>query len=440
MKKFNQIMVMVCVLFILCLVGSNIYIKRVDKVTGDKGYKVSLNRIEYAIEAYEEQMQTFPSSLEELQVFAGGEKYPGITGLVSLCPAQHTAEEIENFLEGEAGMYAIITTDQAYYRVAYEVIYEFAERIGLMVIIMICVVFALVLAILLFVRRHILCPFTRISTIPYELSKGNLTIPLEENRNRFFGRFLWGMDLLRENLEEKKMHELALQRDKKLLLLSLSHDIKTPLSAIKLYAMALLRNLYSEEKKKKEIIRNINTKADEIEEYISKIVKASNEDFLHFDVNNREYYVKDVMEQIQSYYGDKMELNHIDFEIGSYPNCMVYGDPDRMVEVVQNIIENAIKYGDGREIRMAMERDEEAYMITISNSGCMLEMKELPHIFDSFYRGSNVEEKAGSGLGLYICRELLHQMEGEITASIKDYEHKESTNRKMCMQIILRLA
>lgn len=280
--------------------------------------------------------------------------------------------------------------------------------------------FILLLSVLFYVRNKILLPFYKLSDVPYELSKGNLVLPIQENKNRFFGRFVWGMDLLRERLEENKFRELELQREKKMLLLSLFHDIKTPLSAIKLYAKALSKNLYREEKKKQDITENISKKVDEIEGYISEMVRASNEDFLYFDVSNGEIYLGDVVEKIREYYAEKMQLNQISFEIGEYQNCLVFGDAGRLVEVLQNIIENAIKYGDGEKIWVLFERDEEEVVICIYNTGSHIETKELNHIFDSFFRGSNVGKRTGSGLGLYICRQLMHLMEGGISARVLD--------------------
>ena len=184
-----------------------------------------------------------------------------------------------------------------------------------------------------------------------------------------------------------------------------------------------------------EIAENINRKVDEIEEYISEIVTASNEDFLHFEVKNGEFYLADALEKIREYYLEKMALNQIAFYLGEYRNCLVFGDEDRFIEVVQNVIENAIKYGDGKKIWLEMEKKDEEYEIRILNTGCQLEEKELPHIFDSFFRGSNVEKNKGSGLGLYICRELMHLMEGEIMAGITKVEEE----RVMLVRIILHL-
>ena len=148
---------------------------------------------------------------------------------------------------------------------------------------------AVIISVMLFVKSKILAPFEQLTDVPYELSKGNLTIPLKETKNRFFGRFIWGVDMLRENIEQQKKRELELQKEKKMLLLSLSHDIKTPLSVIKLYSKAFSKGLYKSAERQLQIVESIYAKADEIEGYVSQIVAASREDFLSFDVNMGEF-------------------------------------------------------------------------------------------------------------------------------------------------------
>ncbi len=418
MKKMNRLTFLVVIGFIVFMCLVNIYLSQKNFQNAGREYRVSINRIEKAVAAFEQEKQKAPGDLEELMQFAGVEEYPLITGLYVIELKGSTEEEVANFLCREPEDYVVLATGDYYYKVTYLSDSTLKGQIIILVNGIALIMLGLVLALFVYIRQKILLPFYSLSEIPYELSKGNLTIPLQENKDKFFGKFVWGMDLLRENLEENKARELELQREKKMLLLSLSHDIKTPLSAIKLYAKALSKNLYKEETKKQEIAENINEKVDEIEGFISEIVRASNEDFLHFDVNNREFYIKEALEQIREYYEDKMALNQIGFKIGAYSNCLVYGDADRLVEVLQNIIENAIKYGDGRKIWLEINREEDEYGIMVSNTGCRLPDKELPHIFDSFFRGSNVEKKPGSGLGLYICRQLMHLMEGEVTASV----------------------
>ena len=273
---------------------------------------------------------------------------------------------------------------------------------------------------MLYIRLNILRPFENLTNVPYELSKGNLITPVKEMKNRFFGRFIWGVDMLRENIELQKERELNLQREKKMLLLSLSHDIKTPLSAIKLYSKALSRGIYTDKEKQLEITENINTKADEIERYISQIITASREDFLSLEVNMGEFYLSELVTNIKQYYTEKLSLIKTDFIVEEYADCLLIGDIDRSVEVIQNIMENAIKYGDGKNIKIKISEEDGCILVTVCNSGCTLVDTDLPHIFDSFWRGKNSENKKGSGLGLYICQQLMHKMNGEIFAKIKD--------------------
>ena len=323
--------------------------------------------------------------------------------------------------------YIIRDIDGKLYRIEY---LEDTEPVNQMLYINITLaVFSLfVLLVLFYIRHNILKPFVRITALPYELSKGNLTIPLKESKNRFFGKFLWGLDMLREKLEESKQAELELKKEKKTMLLSLSHDIKTPLSAIKLYSKALSNGIYKEPQKQQEVYENINAKADEIEKLVAEIMRTETEDIIVFDVKSKEFYLSEVINNINQYYKDKLE--NTDFTIANYSDCMINGDEDRLTEVLQNIIENAIKYGDGKSISLDFSDEEDCRIITIKNSGCILPQSELTHIFDSFYRGSNVGSKSGNGLGLYICRHLTKAMGRDIFADIED--------DYMCVSVVCR--
>ena len=224
--------------------------------------------------------------------------------------------------------------------------------------------------------------------------------------------------MLREKLEENKEKELEFQKERKTLILSLSHDIKTPLSSIELYSKALVDDLYDTKEKKDEALQGIVRNVKEIKGYVDEIVTASREDFLNLEVSMGEYYLSEVMKNIESYYRDKLSVIHTEFHIEEFSECLLIGDKDRIVEVFQNVMENAIKYGDGKSIRISFDDEEDCKLIHIENSGCNLKEEELPNLFDSFYRGSNSAAMKGSGLGLYICKTLMRKMDGEIFAEI----------------------
>ena len=281
---------------------------------------------------------------------------------------------------------------------------------------------AVVILAFLYIRLRILKPFNRISSVPYDLSKGNLTRPLEENKSRYFGKFVWGVNMLRENMLEQKEHELKLLKDKQTLILSISHDIKTPLSAIKLYSKAMSKGLYSDKEKMIETAKNIDKNADDIEKFVTQLTRSASEDLIKLDVKQSEFYISEVINTINNNYDLRLADNSTEFTIESFRDCIVNGDPERAVEVLQNLLENAIKYGDGRYIRITFSQEENCLLVCVTNSGCTLPEGEMIHIFDSFWRGSNTANKSGSGLGLYICRQLMLKMDGEIFAEKKDDE------------------
>lgn len=289
----------------------------------------------------------------------------------------------------------------------------------------------ILISIFIYIKNRIIKPFNQLQDMPYELSKGHLSKNIKESKNRFFGKFIWGLDLLRENLESHKNKELQLQKEKKTMVLSISHDIKTPLSSIKLYSKALQQGLYLDKEKQQNALININKKADEIEYYVNEIIKTSKEDFLNLEINNTEFYLSELVTRIKNYYSEKLELIKTDFVVNNYSDCILYGDIERCLEAMENIIENSIKYGDGKQIKISFSKEENCELISITNSGNSLPLNETIHIFESFWRGSNSNSNKGSGLGLYICRQILLKMNGDIFAT--------PTQNQMQITMVLKL-
>ncbi|MGN0496343.1 MAG: ATP-binding protein [Lachnospiraceae bacterium] len=327
---------------------------------------------------------------------------------------------VQEYRENETCNYAYEVEEVG--GVLYQFAYQRGNDSGLVVVMNIFLgsMFVCTFLVFVFINQKIVKPFSAVSSLPKELAKGNLTVPIKEEKSKFFGKFLWGMDMLREKLEQDKVNELELVKEKKTLVLSLSHDIKTPLSAIELYTKALSNHLYDDEEKMQQSITGIANNTELIRQYVDEISKVSREDFLKLEVTCGEFYLTTLMNHILDYYKDKMKQIHTEFIIDEVENCLLYGDFDRSVEVIQNICENAIKYGDGKWIRISFSEEEGCKLITIKNGGCSLKEEELTNIFDSFYRGSNSENIQGSGLGLYICKELLHKMDGEVFGKICD--------------------
>jgi signal transduction histidine kinase len=416
MRSFHRSIIGIVILLAAVFVSTNLMLSWLYHNDRGRTYRVEINRLQNEIAG---------NGLENIDM----DRYSCIKKVT----VWKKDMDQRVFLEGDNSDYVIRYINGVLYRFDYEIMQKKEYKIICGTVnIALGGMAVLLLVSLLYIRGKLLEPFHRLKEVPYELSKGNLSIGLKESKSRYFGRFIWGLDLLRENLEHQKQKELSLQKEKKTLVLSISHDIKTPLSAISLYARALSRNLYASEEKRTLAAESIEAKVKEIEGFVSELMKATSEDFLSLEVRSMEFYISELMDKITAYYQDKLALLKIDFIRESYDNCLIKGDPDRAVEVLQNILENAIKYGDGGYIRLSVSREEDCRLVTVVNSGNTLPENELPHIFESFWRGSNTGNNSGNGLGLYISRQLMMKMDGDIYADCQRDE--------MRVTVVLRMA
>ena len=405
MSRFKRNSLILSIIEVILIVIFNVVYFTTRPNYEDRDYRVDINRIEQALNAGET---------------VDANDYKNVVRIVRYDDTYQTNND-----------YAVINANGELYSIEYKVssnndtaIIFMNAGLGLMLL--------LTAGVLIYVDLKVLKPFNKLSNYSTELAKGNLTSPMKEEKNKNFGKFVWGMDMLRETLETNKKNELKLQKDKKTLILSISHDIKTPLSAIKLYSKALKEGIYETPEKRNDALNGIDKNVKEIEKHVSDIVNASREDFLNLTVENKELYLSDLINKIEILYKEKFAHLHTAFEIEPYDNCLIKGDANRLEEVLQNILENAIKYGDGRYVKMHIEEEEDYKLIYITNSGSSINEEELPHIFDSFYRGSNAENKDGSGLGLYICKSLMRMMGGDIFAKIENNEFNVVTVIKKC--------
>lgn len=275
---------------------------------------------------------------------------------------------------------------------------------------------AALILVLIYLKEKLIKPFLVLRDMPYELSKGRLGGEIKENKDRFFGKFVWGISMLKDHLKVSQMQTLKLEKEKKMLLLSISHDIKTPLNSIKLYAKALKEGIYDTEQERRKAAGQIENLSSEIEAFVKEIVKTSSQEIMSIQVEDSEFYIKDLVDMIRQYYVPKCSLMMTEFDVGSFDNKLLKGSIDSAFEVVENVMENAFKYGDGKRIEISFYEEEGCQLMKIKNTGGPVKEEEMPHLFDSFFRGSNADGKEGNGLGLYICREIMRKMGGDIFA------------------------
>ncbi|MBO5144190.1 MAG: HAMP domain-containing histidine kinase [Lachnospiraceae bacterium] len=408
MKNYNKLIggSLLFYLVIALWTGLALWRQGEDK---EQFYKVEINRIMADIGSEED--------IKNVDFSA----YQQVKGIAWLPACESDKERVVSFYNGANGTKSVIYPLYDGEKAAGYLRFDYQEHTSNVQTLLVAegalsVLEVFVIAVLLYLRAHLILPFHRMQDMTYELSKGNLQSDVKADKNQYFGKFLWGLSGLKDELVVSRKRELELQKEKKLLLLTLSHDIKTPLNMIKLYGRALEDGIYPEEADRTKAYRQIAEKAAQIESFVGEIVKASREDILAIEVEKGEFYFEELIQRIESVYVEKCALQKCDFMIGAYQNRIFQGDFNRLFEVFENLFENAFKYGDGRRIELSFYEEEYCQLIRVFNTGEPVSEKELVHLFDSFFRGENTRGQQGNGLGLYICREIMHKLGGEIFA------------------------
>lgn len=255
------------------------------------------------------------------------------------------------------------------------------------------------------IRRRILLPFRKLNSFAKNVATGNLDIPIEMDKNNFFGAFTESFDLMRVELARAREAERQANQSKRELVASLSHDIKTPIASIK--AVSELMIATSKDEKESQQLEIIGTKADQIDLLISNMFSATLEELQELNVSPKE-----IPSTALSYL-----ISNSDYRcsatIQDIPECLIIADEIRLAQVLDNIFTNSYKYAD-TGIDVTASLNDNHLCISISDHGEGVPSEELPLVCQKFYRGKNAQGKTGTGLGLYISKYLMEKMSGNL--------------------------
>lgn len=224
---------------------------------------------------------------------------------------------------------------------------------------------------------------------------------------------------LRYLTSSKLSHQKTEQEREKLkeLVSDISHQTKTPLANILLYSQLLQEQNLDEQSR--QLVNEIRQHSEKLEFLIQSLVKTSRLETGTFQLspseNDMDILIKSAVEQITP----KAENKQINIIYNS-ESCIARFDSKWTQESLFNILDNAVKYSpEQSEIHIAVKAFEMFSCISVSDNGIGIAEDELPRIFGRFYRGQNVTEQNGVGIGLYLSRQIIEEQGGYIQAESK---------------------
>ena len=300
--------------------------------------------------------------------------------------------------------------------------YRFSDSVyeDLMTVLNICLVVCalFILGLMTYMYRQMIVPFNKLSSYPERLSKGGMTEKLPVRKDSFFGRYVWGMNMLSDKLERDREDIRRLTIEREQFVTALVHGIKTPAANIKLLCEAISTGLYSPDgsinEKDAELAGMIEKNADDIEEIVGRVMNESTAAIYHYNPDAAPFYREEIIRFLHEEFDNRLAVNRIPFHIVSDGNPLIRSDPDGICRILRQLMDNAIKYGDGTDITVTLTKNDEGHFLTVSNHGQPRPESEVPFVFNSLWRGSNARGVKGNGVGLYEARLIAKKLGGDI--------------------------
>ncbi|MEN6523653.1 MAG: HAMP domain-containing sensor histidine kinase [Anaerolineaceae bacterium] len=199
---------------------------------------------------------------------------------------------------------------------------------------------------------------------------------------------------------------------------TISHELRTPLGFIKGYSTTLLRSDTEwDPATQHEFLQIIESEANHLQHLIDNMLDSarlqSGQLPLYFEQVYIDHLLEDISERTRLHYPDLRVNLHLET-----PIFTIKGDPNRLTQVFENILANAAKYAPGKDVDIIVHQDEDELAVMIRDQGPGISSDDLPHIFERFYRSPKLESTVrGTGLGLYICNQIVQAHHGKISVT-----------------------
>ena len=271
-------------------------------------------------------------------------------------------------------------------------------------------------------------PINRLNVAMQQIAEGNFEYSLTSEDTNEIGELYRNYEDMRLRLKESTEEKIQIERQNRELVSNISHDLKTPITAIKGYVEGIMDGVADTPEKMDRYIKTIYTKANDMNRLINELTYYSGIDSNRIPYNfhriNLAEFFQDCVEDV----GLDLESKNIELNYSNLvdPSTRIIADPEQLKKVIDNIVGNSIKYMDKPKgvINIRILDEVDSVRVEIEDNGKGISTKDLGKIFERFYRtdASRNSSTGGSGIGLSIVKKIIEDHGGYIWATSKDGE------------------
>ena len=244
----------------------------------------------------------------------------------------------------------------------------------------------------IWIYRGTMVPIKKLQVATKNIKEGNLDFTIDYDEPDEMGDLCRNFEDMRKRLKESTEEKMAAEKENRALISNIAHDLKTPITAVKGYSEGILDGVADTPEKQERYIRTIYNKANEMDRLLNELTETRGIGLTYFN------------------YADE--------------NIVIIADPEQLMRVVNNIVTNAIKYMDKQkgQINVRIKDVGDFIQVEIEDNGKGISARDLPYIFDRFYRtdSSRNSSTGGSGIGLSIVKKIIEDHGGKIWATSKE--------------------
>ena len=272
----------------------------------------------------------------------------------------------------------------------------------------------------------VITPLAQLKVATKNIKEGNLDFTIEKMGVEEIGNLCEDFEEMRKRLKQTNEEKLAFDKENRELISNISHDLKTPITAVKGYVEGIMDGVADTPEKMNRYIRTIYNKANEMDRLINELTFYSKIDTNRIPYTFNKIHVKDYFEDCIDDLSVELESSGVSLTYFDYleEDAIVIADAEQLKRVINNIISNSLKYMNKPRgvINIRLRDVGDFIQIEIEDNGKGIAQKDLANIFDRFYRtdASRNSSKGGSGIGLSIVKKIMEDHGGQVWATSKE--------------------